>query len=190
MQIRYRRATPQLVGFDTETTGLHIMKDKPFLMIFGYIGARGEREVYTCDLELNPTIAHSFLDMMYHLCSTAPYVYAWNTKYDLHMLCNYGKPYPHRNLADGQTLVRLTQMADDNTSGITALKSVAKRYVTKDADTDQQLVKFVNETPWGLIRNVELLRLLEKRLEERETWQGRLLKATADIPTASCIRDI
>ena len=35
--------------------------------------------------------------------------------------------------------------------------------------------RFVNETPWGLIRNVELLRLLEKRLEERYTWQGRLL---------------
>lgn len=35
--------------------------------------------------------------------------------------------------------------------------------------------RFVNETPWGLIRNVELIRLLEKRLEERDTWQGRLL---------------
>ena len=36
--------------------------------------------------------------------------------------------------------------------------------------------RFVNETPWGLIRNVELLRLLEKRLKERRTWQGRLLE--------------
>lgn len=35
--------------------------------------------------------------------------------------------------------------------------------------------RFVNETPWGLIRNVELLRLLERRLESRSTWQGRLL---------------
>ncbi|MBE6250419.1 MAG: TIGR01212 family radical SAM protein [Bacteroidales bacterium] len=34
--------------------------------------------------------------------------------------------------------------------------------------------RFVNETPWGLIRNVELLRLLDTRLEERGTWQGRL----------------
>lgn len=34
--------------------------------------------------------------------------------------------------------------------------------------------RFVNESPWGLIRNVELLRLLESRLEERRTWQGRL----------------
>ena len=36
--------------------------------------------------------------------------------------------------------------------------------------------RFVNETPWGLIRNVELLRLLEKRLDARSTWQGRLLR--------------
>lgn len=35
--------------------------------------------------------------------------------------------------------------------------------------------RFVSEIPWGLIRNVELLRLLQKRLEERDTWQGRLL---------------
>ena len=35
--------------------------------------------------------------------------------------------------------------------------------------------RFVNETPWGLIRNTELLRLLERRLEERNTGQGRLV---------------
>ena len=36
--------------------------------------------------------------------------------------------------------------------------------------------RFLNSIPWGLIRNVELLRLLDKRLEERNTWQGRLIK--------------
>ena len=35
--------------------------------------------------------------------------------------------------------------------------------------------RFVNETPWGLIRNVELLRLLEKLLQERDSWQGKRL---------------
>ena len=33
--------------------------------------------------------------------------------------------------------------------------------------------RFVNETPWGLVRNVELLRLLDGKLQERDTWQGR-----------------
>ena len=33
--------------------------------------------------------------------------------------------------------------------------------------------RFVCETPWGLIRNDGILRLLDKRLEERDTWQGK-----------------
>ena len=34
--------------------------------------------------------------------------------------------------------------------------------------------RFVSETPWGLIRNDGILRLLDKRLEERDTFQGKL----------------
>ena len=34
--------------------------------------------------------------------------------------------------------------------------------------------RFVRETPWGLIRNDGILRLLDKRMEERNAWQGRL----------------
>ena len=41
--------------------------------------------------------------------------------------------------------------------------------------------RFVNETPWGLIRNVELIRLLDKKLEERQTWQGRALEHGSEI---------
>ena len=33
--------------------------------------------------------------------------------------------------------------------------------------------RFVESTPWGLIRNAELLRLLDARLESRDTFQGR-----------------
>ena len=35
--------------------------------------------------------------------------------------------------------------------------------------------RFVNSTPWGLVRNADLLRMLEKRLEERNTYQGAAL---------------
>lgn len=35
--------------------------------------------------------------------------------------------------------------------------------------------RFVNSTPWGLVRNVDLLRMLEKRLEDRNTYQGAAL---------------
>ena len=32
--------------------------------------------------------------------------------------------------------------------------------------------RFVNSSPWGKVRNVELLQMLDKRLEQRNTWQG------------------
>ncbi|MPM72644.1 hypothetical protein SDC9_119620 [bioreactor metagenome] len=32
--------------------------------------------------------------------------------------------------------------------------------------------RFIKESPWGSVRNTELLRLLEKRLEERGTRQS------------------
>ncbi|MFA6334708.1 MAG: TIGR01212 family radical SAM protein [Bacteroidales bacterium] len=41
--------------------------------------------------------------------------------------------------------------------------------------------RFVNSTPWGKIRNAELLRLLEKRLIERNTYQSRLFNPSQII---------
>lgn len=35
--------------------------------------------------------------------------------------------------------------------------------------------RFVRETPWGLVRNVEILRMLDERMEQRNAFQGRLL---------------
>ncbi|MDR2585296.1 MAG: TIGR01212 family radical SAM protein [Prevotellaceae bacterium] len=35
--------------------------------------------------------------------------------------------------------------------------------------------RFVSHTPWGLVRNVDLIRMLEKRLAERNSWQGQKL---------------
>jgi len=35
--------------------------------------------------------------------------------------------------------------------------------------------RFVKSTPWGLVRNVELLRMLDERLDQRNVYQGDLL---------------
>lgn len=36
--------------------------------------------------------------------------------------------------------------------------------------------RFVRQTPWGLVRNFQILRMLDDRLESRDTFQGRLFK--------------
>ena len=39
--------------------------------------------------------------------------------------------------------------------------------------------RFVKETAWGLIRNFQILHLLDDRLEARDTFQGRLFSSPA-----------
>ena len=36
--------------------------------------------------------------------------------------------------------------------------------------------RFVSEMRWGMIRNFQILHMLDGRLEERDTWQGRLFQ--------------
>ena len=36
--------------------------------------------------------------------------------------------------------------------------------------------RFVEGSPWGAVRNTEILRMLDANLEERNTWQGRLFR--------------
>ena len=36
--------------------------------------------------------------------------------------------------------------------------------------------RFVRQTPWGLVRNFQILSMMEARLESRDTFQGRLFK--------------
>ncbi len=40
--------------------------------------------------------------------------------------------------------------------------------------------RFVNSTPWGLVRNAELLRMLDARLEQRNTRQGAAFAGAPD----------
>ena len=49
---------PKYHAFDTETTGLHIIKDKPFLYQFGFIDEKSKRGwAYSVDIERQPELA-------------------------------------------------------------------------------------------------------------------------------------
>lgn len=41
--------------------------------------------------------------------------------------------------------------------------------------------RFVSETPWGSVRNTELLKMLDERLLQRDTYQSRLFQGGTDM---------
>lgn len=130
-------------GFDTETTGLHHIYDKPFLFQFGWCTNEFIGHTYTVDLELQPELARRVITIWHVFARLLPTYVGHNVKYDLHMLINEGLPYECDNVTDTMVWIRLGSDAIPERKGGAplGLKNFAKRYLdisAKDMDTKLQ----------------------------------------------------
>lgn len=124
---------PKLMVFDTETTGLNFMKDLPFLLTFGW----GKR-VFGVDLSIEDI--DDVLIVLYEMMSQCSWVMAHNAKYDYHMMTNFGKPIPDFvNIADSQTIARLTNYADEQFSK--SLETMGTMYVDESSKFAGAVIK-------------------------------------------------
>ena len=111
-------------AYDTETTGLNFMKDKPFLIIFGF-----DKSVYYW----NANFKEATYAMFKIVQSTDKMLFAHNAKYDYHMLHNIGTPIPDNiELSDSITLFRLISDCDDDFQSM-RLEKLGEKYVDPDA---------------------------------------------------------
>lgn len=131
---------PKSIGFDTETTGLHIIKDKPFLMQVGWNTTKDSGIVFTFE----PT--PSLVTLFFQLCKQVNYVFAHNCSYDIHMLTNigYGKQVQEvTNFCDTQAIARLSlESLSAREGGDTLkLKDLGVKYVDPYASNSETLIK-------------------------------------------------
>ena len=125
-----RASGTNYAGFDTETTGLNIITDKPFLVSFGY-----NDRVYTFDYR--PDWFGSLIDTI-DQCQIP--IFAHNAKFDFHMVANGGSPIPDSvALYDSITVARLTENADERIS--MSLESLGTRYVDDEAKFAGHIIK-------------------------------------------------
>lgn len=127
---------PNISGFDTETTGLHIIFDKPFLFQFGFANTHTKKAyVYYIDLEQSPEIARQAIIACWKIANRTIYLVGHNIKYDMHMMINYGIPYEYDNITDSQIMIRLgTDAVPEKRGGAPlALKNYASQYIDKGA---------------------------------------------------------
>lgn len=138
----YDSQYPVVGGGDTETTGLHITKDKPFLIIFGWnIPGKDYGRVFT----FKPT--QRSMDVFFKLAKKLKVFMWWNTKFDLHMMTNAGYRYEHPNLFEGIALARVVVEARpaDKGGDSMQLKHMAKEYVHPEAANAEKKIAAVKK---------------------------------------------
>jgi DNA polymerase-1 len=132
---------PVVGGFDTETTGLHIVKDKPFLIQFGWLVPKQEfGRVFT----FYPTPEN--MKVFFELAKKLKYLVAHNIKYDCHMLTNIGygeEVQAMTNLCENLVVARLSLEAIPDREGGDSLKlkELGKNRVHPDATKSESIIK-------------------------------------------------
>ena len=127
---------PTIGGFDTETTGLHIILDKPFLFQFGFIHPNmKEGYTYVVDIQRQPELAHSVIKAWHKRAETLEKYFGHNAKFDLHMVANIREPYTKENVYDTQFYIRYGHDAIQVQFGgpPLGLKEYAVRYIDHNA---------------------------------------------------------
>ena len=83
-----------LAAFDTETTGLHIILDKPFLFQFGFVNEDTKKGYsYAVDLTKDLEFGKRVIREWHEYAKLFNKYIGKNTKFDLHMLKNIDCEY-------------------------------------------------------------------------------------------------
>lgn len=125
----YNEKKPQIVVYDTETTGLNTLVDKPFLMAFGF-----ETHIFV----LEPK--EEYINIIFDTIKNSKMLIAHNAKFDYHIMINANHPIPDTiSLGDSLTIARLTEYADVDDS--ISLETLGAKYVDLNSKFAGKVIK-------------------------------------------------
>ena len=184
MVLLYKKMQPDACAFDTETTGLHIILDKPFLFQFGWVCKDCfEGYAFSVDLERQPDLAKQVIEIWHKLVSKAKVYLGHNIKYDLHMLTNIGLPYTTENVSDTMFYIRYAHDALHQSEGgpPLKLKDYAAKYIDRNAKTHEKLLDQEKTSKAKAYNEMLKRRLRNCKLPEGLNYKSFTLSAINDM---------
>lgn len=184
MRNLYRTTQQTAAAFDTETTGLSHMRDKPFLYQFGwYDEATMEGYTWAVDIERQPLLAQQVIKVWHALVKDAPIYIGQNVKYDLHMMTNINLPYDGDNISELMAWIRLgtNAVAEKNGGAPLKLKKFAARYIDKSAANHEKKID-EERTKIAKDLNLKLRKKLGWLQKDIDTFFKDKLNDVEDLP--------
>ena len=131
----FKSGKPGVIFFDTETDGIHIKNNKPFLLQFGFVVNVDELHIYYVDRELHPDLFQQTVLTMFKLASKCEHLCGHNVKFDLHMLANLGYNYTGNNVTDTMIRIRVAHdaLTPENGGPPLGLKEYATMFIDRNA---------------------------------------------------------
>lgn len=182
---------PEYGAVDTETDGLHIKENKPFLVQFGFLDLNRLRGyTFAVDLETNPA-AEEILTYWDSVAHNLKFYMGHNIKFDLHMLANIGHEYIDNNLTDTMFWIRYGHDALHPQEGgpVLGLKEYATRYITKDAKLHEKKLDKEKTDLTKVYNNTLKTMLNQSTARPPEGYKSFTLKAINEM-FKDCIFDI
>jgi len=178
----YRSVSPEITAVDTETTGLHIIGDRPFLFPFGYYDSNYYGYAYLVRREWIPLVSKSIFEL-----TRKNILVGHNLTFDLHMLANVGSWYQGK-CCDTTACIRLAHdaLTQKNGGPPLGLKEYASRYIDRNAKLHEQKL---NAEKTSIAKEANLK--LKNRLRSVDkTWTLKKLNDTlsdylSDLSTLS-----
>lgn len=142
MERNLTRVKPKYGAFDTETTGLHIIKDTPFLVQVGFI-SEPNKTIYVYLLDVQNKWSCRALRLFLDRATQFEKLIGHNVIFDLHMLHNIGFIYRADNITDTQFYIRYAHDALHFEEGgpRLGLKDYATHYIDPKAKNYEKKVK-------------------------------------------------
>lgn len=137
----WRKAGKPIIAFDTETTGLHIVNDKPFVIQFGFIDG-DTIKTYASDVDLSAPLFKQVHKSIIKIGSKCGLI-GHNIKFDLHMTLNNGIEVPDDiHYVDTQIYIRAAHdaLTPENGGPPLGLKDYAARYIDREAKYHEKLL--------------------------------------------------
>lgn len=180
-----KKLNPYYIAIDTETTGLHITLDRPFLMSIAIVESPNPTKGYALSIPINDEMIPAILQYLLEKIRQTQKVIFFNAKFDSHMLYNVDINIMHEfkeKITDVAIHARIALDALSPREGgpVIKLKLLAEKFIDPNARVYEHQIAMLKKDL--KIKQSKLIKSLGYKIKDLEEFLSDKINDVNDLP--------